>query len=310
MRQAKDLMTPHPRFVQSGEELRETVHVFLNNDIRYAPVVTPMQDVLGLLSEFGLIRAALRHYLDPDRHEKVVHHQDILEEAHFVEEDAALEDVVKALIRSPSHRVLVTNKQKKLVGIISPKDILRFIMGEQKKTSDLKHELEVTKAQAEKLASQLSSLQESLQKYQSLYNESPYMMHSVDESGQIILANKKIHETLGYDNNELIGKAITDIYPKSMQTEAYQGLARIIKDGYHHRTYTSMVTKSGGKVRVDIASSSLKDKYGKFIGTITISREVDSENLLRALNGLVSIANELPESLRNEIQAEIAKKNS
>jgi hypothetical protein len=52
-------------------------------------------------------------------------------------------------------------------------------------------------------------------------------------------------------------------------------------------TYTTMLRKNGDKMRVDIVSSSFKDQKGEFVGTISISREVDAEDLLRALNGLM-----------------------
>lgn len=307
MRQAKDLMTHNPKYIQSGEELRDAVTFFLQNDVRFAPVITPLNEIIGLLSEFSLVKASLRQYLDPEKHEKIIHHKDILEEVHYVDEDDSLDTVIKTLIKSPTHRVLVLNKQSKLVGIISPKDILRFISGERKKTIDLRTELETTKKQAEKLAMQLTSLKENLSKYQGLYNETPYMMHSVDSNGTIILANKKIHTLLGYKEGELIGKNLTDLYPKNMQHEALQGLKKIIEEGFHHKTYTSFLTKDGNKIRVDIASSSLKDKNGKFMGTISISREIDSEHLLRALHGVVSKHVELPPQLLEELQEEAAK---
>jgi PAS domain S-box-containing protein len=304
MRQAKDLMTHNPKYIQSGEELRSAVSFFLQNDVRFAPVITPLGEIIGLLSEFSLVKASLRHYLDPEKHEKIIHHKDILEEVFFVEEEDSLDTVIKVLIKSPSHRIVVLSKQKKLMGIISPKDILRFITGESKKSIDLRTELETTKKQAEKLSIQLSSLQENLKKFQSLYNETPYMMHSVDAHGTIILANKKIHQVLGYREGELIGKSLTDLYPQTVHHEAMYGLRRIMDSGYHHTVYTTFVTKDGQKIRVDIASSSLKDQDGNFMGTISISREIDSEHLLRALHGVVSKHVELPSELVEDLRAD------
>ncbi len=287
MKTARELMTPNPKFVQSGEELIETLQLFLTNEIHYAPVVTPMGKVLGLLSEISLVKASLRQYMESGKHEKVVHHQDLLEEAAFVIEDDGLDEVLKTLIKSPSHRVLVMSKTGKLIGIISPKDILALLSGEGKKTINLRAELDSAKVEAEKLSMQLKNMAEALARYQKLFSDTPYMMHSVDAQGVIQMANKKIHSVLGYIEGELIGRSLNDLYPKSVQHEAFDGLKRIMEQGYHHTTYTSMMTKSGQKVRVDIASSSLRDNEGRFIGTISISREVDSENLLRSLHGVL-----------------------
>ena len=49
--------------------------------------------------------------------------------------------------------------------------------------------------------------------------------------------------------------------------------------------------KDGSTVRCDIASSALRDSNGKFISTISVLRPVDSEELLRALNGVMSEEN-------------------
>jgi hypothetical protein len=46
----------------------------------------------------------------------------------------------------------------------------------------------------------------------------------------------------------------------------------------------------------------LRDEYGKFISTITISREVDSEALLRALHGVVGTKIDLRQIDEDEIQ--------
>lgn len=286
-RTAKEIMTKNPRTIQSGAELHETISFFLESDVRTAPVVTPMGEVLGMMTDMGLVKASLKKYLDPERHEKVAAHKEILDEPTFVEEDAPVEEVIRAMIKSPLHRILVVSKQKRLLGIISPKDVVRFITGEQAKTVNLRAELEATRSEAQNLAKQLEGALHTLEKFQRLFVETPYMMHSSDENGKIIMANKKIHQVLGYEEGELIGRTIFDIYPKSVHHEARAGIDRIKEKGFHHTTYTTMLRKNGDKIRIDIASSSLKDKYGKFIGTISISREVDAEALLRALNGIM-----------------------
>ncbi len=68
MKTAKDIMTPNPKFISSGEELYKTTELFFENNIHYAPIMTPNKEVLGLLSEMGLVKAALKRYLEPDSH--------------------------------------------------------------------------------------------------------------------------------------------------------------------------------------------------------------------------------------------------
>lgn len=290
MKTAKDIMTSNPKFISSGEELRKATELFFENNIHYAPILTPNKEVLGLLSEMGLVKSALKRYLEPDSHEKVIHHKELFEEASFVEDSASLDTVIKTLIKAPSHRVLVRNKQGLLVGIISPKDILRLVTGQQIKTTNLRHELDKTKEEAQVLAAQLENIQQSLKLYRNVFEDSPYMMHSVNADGVIIMANRRIHEVLGYEKDELLNRRLADLYPKTVMHEAIEGLNKIMDKGHHQMTYTSMLRKNGDKLRVDIVSSSIKNSTGAFIGTISISREVDAEDLLRALNGMMTTA--------------------
>ncbi len=287
MKTAKDIMTPNPKHIGSGEDLKTATQLFFDNNIHYAPVMTPNKEILGLLSEMGLVKASLKQYLEPNLHDKVVHHQDIFDEVNFVEESASVDDVVKAIIKCPCHRVLVRNKQGLLVGIIAPKDILTLVSGQQRKSVNLKAELEKTRVEASQLNHKVGDLEQSLKVYRNMFEDSPYMMHSVDESGKIVMANKRIHDMLGYGPGEMIGKTLTDLYPKSVLHEAVQGLKEIQDKGQHHITYTTMLRKNGEKMRIDIASSSLRATSGEFLGTISISRQVDAEDLLRALHGIV-----------------------
>jgi PAS domain S-box-containing protein len=285
MKIAKDIMTRNPKFVQSGDELSSTVTLFLDSGIHFSPVITLLGEVLGLLSEIGLIRASLRNYLDPDKHEKVYAHKDLLEEAGFVNEDTEMEEIVKVMLNTPSRRVLVKNKEGKFTGIISPKDVLSLLNGTQAKVRDLRAELIAFKEKTFVLQRKIIEATSSKEKFQKIFEDSPYMIHGVDANGYIVLANKKIHERLGYAPQELLGKKINELYPSTMLPMAVDGLKKIIAEGSHVTTYTTMLTKLGDKLRADIASSSLKNNDGSFLSTISISREIDSEALLRALHG-------------------------
>jgi PAS domain S-box-containing protein len=287
MRFAKDLMTKNPKVIKSGQEVQEALQYFLSEDLHFAPVITPLNEILGIVTDFILVKSALRDYMTPGTHDKIIHNQELFEAATFVNEEDSLDEVIRQISKAPSHRLVVINKMQKLVGVISPRDIARLMGGNDKASLSLKEELQKTRDRAENLEEKVEDLQASLQIYQGLFADSPYMMHSVDEKGVIVMANKKVHDMLGYDVASLVGQNISVLYPKSVLHEALAGLNTIKENGFHHVTYTTMVRKNGDKVRIDIASSSLRDRNGKFLSTISISRVVDSEELLRALNGVV-----------------------
>ena len=286
MKTASDLMTKDPIRIQSGWTLKEALDCFIKNNLHFAPVVTPLNEVQGLLSDYELVRSAIRNFLEPGKQSKVNDLKNLLIKPDYVQEDASLLEVVKKIGKAPSHRLLILNKNKKLTGIVSPKDVLILLGGEEQKTEDLKAELQKTKEQAEELSEKIEDLEESLEVYKHLFQNSPYMMHSIGPDGKIRMVNEKMMNTLGYDEDEMIGQPLSLIYPKSVVHEALAGLEDIKENGYHHTLYTSMQKKTGEKIRIDIGSSALRNGTGDFLGTISISREIDAESLLRTLNGI------------------------
>lgn len=279
-------MTKNPTVLLSSDELKKTSQLFVEKNISSAPVENPIGEVLGVLTELNLARAFIRNYnISDSTNNKITHNKEFLIEATFVYEDATIINVLNAVLKAPHHRVLVKNKADNLVGIISPKDILAILLGEQKRFHDIKKQLEESNKKLKDLDEKLSDLEQITEKYHSLYDDAPMMMHSLDPNGIIIMANKKIHIELGYDEGELLGKSLTDLYAQSMHHEAIQGLKQIKEKGSHNHIYSSMVKKNGEKLRVDIVSSALRDHNGNFMATISAAQEVDSENLLRALNG-------------------------
>ena len=216
---------------------------------------------------------------------QIYYQEDLFLAATMISESAPLDEVIKQMLASESHRVVVVNGAKSIVGIISPKDILAYVFSEEKELLTLRKRIELLEEQAVTLKHELKSTKDVMVKYQKLFEDSPAMVHSVDKDGTIIMANKRLHQTLGYKDNELVGKKLTELYSKTSHAEAMQGLKTIQEKGRHQNIYTTMVTKDGEKIRVDLISSSLKDQHGKFLATITAARPIDSENLLRALHG-------------------------
>ena len=286
MKLAKDLMTKKPLVINSGDEVTSTIRMFVEEQISSAPVRSNTGEVMGMITELALVRAAIRNRLAKDKEKTQIYYQeDLFLAATMISESAPLDEVIKQMLASESHRVVVVNGAKSIVGIISPKDILAYVFSEEKELLTLRKRIELLEEQAVTLKHELKSTKDVMVKYQKLFEDSPAMVHSVDKDGTIIMANKRLHQTLGYKDNELVGKKLTELYSKTSHAEAMQGLKTIQEKGRHQNIYTTMVTKDGEKIRVDLISSSLKDQHGKFLATITAARPIDSENLLRALHG-------------------------
>jgi PAS domain S-box-containing protein len=283
---ARDIMTPNPICISAESEIHEAAEFFLKNFVSSAPVTDTHGKVLGQLAELGLMRALVRARIKDTPLHKVIDFKEQLSAPQFVLESTDIPEVVKGLIQSPVHRVLVQSAAGKLVGIISPKDVLRSLMGEGKNTTKLSDKLHQLDDQIKILSTHLADANSHLMQHTKFFETNQYMMHSADRNGKILMANVTLHQMLGYEHDELIGKTIFDIYPENLHTQIRDGLKKVIAEGGHKLIYSTMVKKNGQTVRVEVVSSSVSDPQGKFLSTFTISRPIDGDLLLKALHGV------------------------
>lgn len=281
-------MTTDLYMAHASDELDLVIRKFLQYGVSTAPVLDHSGEVIGMVTELALVKAFIRQGLKDLKVVRVGHFSEEFVEASFVTQNMPIAGVIKALINAPTHRVVVQSLGKNVVGIISPKDIMRLLLGEHDETKNLHLQVAEANDKLVQVISELKNTQDVLNKYQSLYEKTPIMMHSVNAEGKIIMANACIHKKLGYDPGELIGRHLTDLYAKSCLHEAKHGLTEIMNNGFHNNTYTTMLTKDGKKLRVDIASSAMRTPDGQFFGTISVSRPINSDNLLRALHGMLN----------------------
>ena len=125
---AKDLMTPDPIIIHTNDDPREVLNVFLTKRITALPVDDIKGNILGILSEMNLVKIMVQ-FSTEGKGKKIGNYSSLLEPATFVKETDNLGSVVKSMVTSKTYRVLVKNKLEKVVGIISPKDLLKVLAG-------------------------------------------------------------------------------------------------------------------------------------------------------------------------------------
>lgn len=284
-----DLMTVKPIIIPSSHTISEALHVFIENGMTSAPVVDAHGEILGLLTELGLIRGYFRLHSKTGQKEHLAYHMDILEPCQTIQEDAHVQETVKLLLKTPTHRVVVLDKHKKITGIISPKDILRVFTGERDKKSRIQRDLQETRDNLRQLTGQLKDAEEIISRYHGYFENAPFMIHSVNEEGKIVLANRRLSEALGYKPSELVGKTIKDLFDEENYNKAMNGLKKLMLEGVHPAVVTVMKCKDGSTMRVEACSTTLRSEKGDFIATITMSRRLASDNMLRALHGVLDM---------------------
>ena len=128
MLKAKDIMVKKVITVKKETPIYEALELMAKHDISGMPVVKDDKTLVGILSEKDVLTLFYAH---EDEEKKTV--DDFMTQpALYFDKDESLLDVCDFLMKNIFRRVPVTSKGK-LVGIISIKDVLEYIL-------QLKHE--------------------------------------------------------------------------------------------------------------------------------------------------------------------------
>lgn len=278
-----DFMTKNPIFVRLDMDLDLVGHLFSSNRLTAAPVIDNLTRILGVVTDFMLVKMFIRKSAAKGGDGTLKSFMKELDPILTVSPEDSLQEAFKIMLQSPNHRIFVVSNNT-LVGALSPKDLVPHLCGDKFQTKKSLHdELALAQKQIRKLANELAFTKKNLISYQKFFDESPFMMHSLDWQGEIVMANKMLHFTLGYNPQELIGKKIKDLYSHQNHKDAELGLDTIKNIGFHAPISTLMVRKDKSVIKVDVASMIRRDESTSAIGTISISRLSDSSNMMEVL---------------------------
>lgn len=295
MKFVRDLMTKTLISIPASKTLTEAKDVLLDNGITSLPVFDAYGKPIGLLTELGLVRAFLKVHNSTDKSKDTIfHHKEFLDTLTVVEEDVPILQAIKMLFGSGVIRLLVKDSKGKFIGIISPRDILRVVSGDFDRVMGIERELNQTQTALRKVSGKLKDSDEILSRYHDYLEQAPFFIHSLDEEGNLVFVNMRLRDELGYGRGEMIGMNLEDIYTRDQVEKSRSGLKKILKQGAHDPIITTMLRKDGSILRVEAVSSALKSPEGKFFATVTMSRPLASDNMLRALNGVLDITKAEP----------------
>jgi len=271
--------------------LAKVAEFFASHKLTTIPVVSHAGEIIGVLSDFQLLRFLLRDKGE-GRKSTIGDYWEELDPVVTIEENDSIVNAFRLMIQSPNHRIY-TIRDGQLTGALSPKDFLLYMAGGRNKSEQV-IDTNVQK-QIESILKELYNTRKLLSDFQSMFNDSPYLMHSVDMNGKILAANRMIHFVLGYNEGELVGKSLRQLYPPENHKSAMEGLKTVSALGFHPLVNATMMKKDGSIVRVDIASTLKKDAKGNAEATITVGKLSDS---YRMVNYLQRAAQMKPASAR------------
>jgi CBS domain-containing protein len=119
---AKAIMTTDVAYVKKQTPIYEAIGILVERNITGLPVVNEDMTLAGIISEKDVLRLL---YEVEDKPGKV---EDFMTKGivSFNQEDSVI-DIAECLIKNPFRRVTITSEGK-LAGIISRKDIIKFIL--------------------------------------------------------------------------------------------------------------------------------------------------------------------------------------
>jgi CBS domain-containing protein len=131
MDKAKDLMTPNPTCLKLGDTVRQALRLILQLNVHSLPVLSPSGQPVGILTEQSLVKAIVLAHGSGSLDVEIKSVASILDPVSLVTENESFIKLTHKLIAAQVNRLLVVDKDEKLIGIISPRDLLnRFGMRE------------------------------------------------------------------------------------------------------------------------------------------------------------------------------------
>lgn len=151
-------------------------------------------------------------------------------------------------------------------------------------------------------------LRASEERYRGLYNETPVMLHSIDNNGRLVSVSNFWLETLGYEREEVLGRSSTDFLTPASRTYAIEVvLPEFFRSGCCKDVPYQYVKKSGEIIDVLLSAVAERDSGGKVVRSLAVlidvtDRKNADEEIDRLSTDLAARAYEL-ELANRELEA-------
>jgi PAS domain S-box-containing protein len=120
-----------------------------------------------------------------------------------------------------------------------------------------------------------NALRESEERYRSIYNKTPVMLHSIDTEGSLFSVSDYWLEVFGYERSEVIGQKIRDFFTEESRRYSRElVLPQFIRTGFV-KDIDFQIVKKNGEIR-DVLLSSIyeRDKNGKPLRSLSVMVDV------------------------------------
>jgi CBS domain-containing protein len=121
---AQDIMSTELLTIQEGFSLEEALKILLNNRITGMPVVNKNQELIGVVSEYDLM-VQISEMIQPEKADLSVPFK-YSQTATAIPSTTELSEIIAMFIDKKYRRLPVVDAKKKLVGIITRRDLMKL----------------------------------------------------------------------------------------------------------------------------------------------------------------------------------------
>lgn len=147
-------------------------------------------------------------------------------------------------------------------------------------------------------------LRRSEERYRRLYHKTPALLHSVDTRGRLVNVSDYWSDALGYRDEEVIGRKLTDfLTPASRRHAEAEVLPQFFRTGQAKDVSYQFVKKNGEVVNVLLSAIAERDDQGRIVKSLAVLVDVTAlkrteEELRRAQQKLSEYSRDLERQVR------------
>jgi PAS domain S-box-containing protein len=145
------------------------------------------------------------------------------------------------------------------------------------------------------------ALRESEGRYRALYNDTPVMLHSIDDQARLVAVNDHWLRVMGYTRDEVLGRSVTDFHTAESRGRAVEGIAKLRAGETRRDLEYRLVKRDGDVIDVLLSATVEWDESGRVRHSLAVLTDITARK--RAEEALRQSENRLTAVLRSAMDA-------